>query len=111
MSKERMMAAVLLAGLVGLLGAHASNETRSSAEQTAQAQESWQKEFESVCSRTQDAMTLSQEELTELIRRCDTLQLQIEKLDDSRKKVYLGRLRMCRGLYAYVLDSKKNEKK
>ena len=56
-------------------------------------------------------MTFSQEELTDLIRRCDSLQPQIEKLDESRKKVYLERLRKCRGLYAYVLDAKRKEKK
>jgi len=37
--------------------------------------------------------------------------LKIETLDDTQKKVYMGRLRKCRGLYAYVLDSKKNEEK
>jgi len=36
---------------------------------------------------------------------------QLEKLDETQKKVFTGRLRMCRGLYVYVLDSKKNEKK
>ena len=56
-------------------------------------------------------MTFSQDELTDLIRRCDALLPQIEKLDESRKKVYTGRLRMCRGLYAYVLDSKVQESK
>ena len=84
---------------------------QSSAAQANPAQETWRKEFDDVCSKTQDAMTFSQEELTDLIRRCDALLPQIEKLDESRKKVYLGRLRMCRGLYAYVLDAKRNEKK
>lgn len=97
--------------LVGLCGVRAIGLPQSSASQANPAPESWQKEFDDVCSKTQDAMTFSQEELTGLIRRCDALLPQIEKLDESRKKVFLGRLRMCRGLYAYVLDAKKNEKK
>jgi hypothetical protein len=84
---------------------------QSSGAQAEPAKETWRKEFDDVCSKTQDAMTFSQEELTDLIRRCDALLPQIEKLDESRKKLYMGRLRMCRGLYAYVLDAKRNEKK
>ena len=71
----------------------------------------WQKELDEVCSKTQDAMTLSAEELTVLIQRCDALMPKLAKLDETRKKVYMGRLRMCRELYSYALDSKKNEKK
>jgi len=89
----------------------AVNEPGSSTAQSAPAQGAWQKEFDDICSKTQDAMTLSQEELESLISRCDALQPQIEKLDQTRKKVYLRRLQMCRGLYAYVLDSKRNENK
>lgn len=111
MFKGAIVAVLLFMGTVGLVGIRASGGPQSSASQAEPAQESWQKEFDDVCSKTQDAMTFSQEELTDLIRRCDALQPQIEKLDESRKKVYLGRLRMCRGLYAYVLDAKKNEKK
>ena len=106
------IAAVLLSGtLVGLFGVPAVSAPQSSASQAQTEQESWQKEFDDICSKTDDAMTFSQDELSDLIRRCDKLQPQIEKLDESRKKVYMGRLRMCRGLYAYVLDAKKNEKK
>ncbi len=71
----------------------------------------WQKEFDEVCSKTQDAMTFSTAELTALIQRCDALEPKIEKLDETRRKIYLKRLRQCRGLYAYVLESKKSEKK
>ena len=102
---------LLFMGLVGLCGMRAMGGPQSSAGQANPTQETWRKEFNDVCSKTQDAMTFSQEELTDLIRRCDALLPQIEKLDESRKKVYLGRLRMCRGLYAYVLDAKRNEKK
>lgn len=75
------------------------------------AAESWQKEFEDVCSKTQDAMVFSVTELKALVQRCDALAPQIEKLDETRKKVYLRRLRQCRGLFAYVLDAKQKDKK
>jgi TolA-binding protein len=105
-----MIAAVLLLGLTGVRSVRALGEPQASAVQT-KAPEAWRKEFDDVCSKTQDAMTFSQDELTDLIRRCDALLPQIEKLDESRKKVYTGRLRMCRGLYAYVLDAKNLDSK
>ena len=110
--KTNVMAMVimvlLLMGLVGVCRLPARGEPQASAAQT-KAREAWRKEFDDVCSKTEDAMTFSQDELTDLIRRCDALLPQVEKLDESRKKVYTGRLRMCRGLYAYVLDSKKHD--
>jgi len=109
---ETTISAVLLfLGLAGLCGMRAIGGPSASASQADEAQESWQKEFDNVCAKTEDAMTFSQEELTDLIRRCDSLQPRIEKLDESRKKVYLERLRKCRGLYAYFLDAKRKEKK
>jgi len=111
MFKRKIVGAVLLLGLVGPCAAQAADEPRRSAAQADAEQKSWEKEFDEVCSKTQDAMTFSEEELKDLIRRCDALLPQIEKLDESQRKVHLGRLRKCRGLYAYVLDAKGNEKK
>ena len=107
--EKTILLVLLVAAFGGLCGAQAKGGP--AAEQADQGKESWRKEFDDVCSKTQDAMTFKEEELTDLIRRCDALVPQIEKLDESRKKVYTGRLRQCRGLYAYVLDAKKNEKK
>ena len=101
---------LLLLGLA-LCGVRAIGGPSASASQAGAASESWQQEFDNLCAKTEDAMTFSQEELTDLIRRCDSLQPRIEKLDESRKKIYRERLRKCRGLYAYVLDAKKKEKK
>ncbi len=109
--KVTIVTVLLFIGLVGLCSVRAMGGPQSSAAQAEPAKETWQKEFDDVCSKTQDAMTFSQKELTDLIRRCDALLPQIEKLDESRKKVYMGRLRKCRGLYVYVLDAKRNEKK
>jgi len=111
MLKRKIVAILLLTGLVVLGGSPALGQSSQSGQQAASAQEEWQREFDEVCSKTQDAMTFSTAQLAVLIQRCDALLPGIEKLDETRKKVFIGRLRMCRGLYAYVLDSKKNEKK
>ncbi len=111
MFRPIMIVALLSTGLTAFGGARAKGGVSSSAAQSAPAQATWQKEFDDICSKTQDAMIFSQEELASLIARCDALRPQIEKLDETRKKVYLGRLRMCRGFYANVLDAKRTEKK
>lgn len=101
---------MLFIGIAGLRSGHAVDVSYVSTQETVTVSADWQKEFDDVCSRTQDAMTFSAEELTLLLRRCDALLLQIEKLDDTQKKVYMRRLQMCRGLYVYVLNSKTNKK-
>ena len=75
----------------------------------AQAQDDWKVEFDSICAKTQDADLFSPRELKELISRCDALKPRIEKLDESHRKVALKRLRMCRDLLVYVLQSKEND--
>ncbi len=75
-------------------------------EQASAAQEAWAAEFEEVCSKTQDAMTLSSDELRALISRCDALNAKIDVLDPSRRKVYAKRLQQCRELYVFVLSSR-----
>ncbi|MGE5699007.1 MAG: hypothetical protein ACM31N_02950 [Deltaproteobacteria bacterium] len=75
----------------------------------AHAQEDWRKEFDDVCSRTQDAMVISSGELKNLVDRCDKLKPRIEKLDESQRKVYLKRLHMCRDLYFFVLESREKK--
>ena len=67
----------------------------------------WKAEYESVCSKTDIAMTLPEEELKGRIARCDQLKPKIEAEEESTRKVYLRRLQMCRDLYKYVLESRK----
>jgi len=74
----------------------------------ARAEEAWLAEYEATCARTTDSMALSVGELAQLIERCDKLQKVIETQEESLKKVYLKRLQMCRNLYVYVLEYKKN---
>lgn len=70
------------------------------------AEDDWKKEFRDVCSKTEDAMSLTKEELKALISRCDSLKARMEELDETQKKVYLRRLQLCRDLYLFVLESK-----
>lgn len=77
----------------------------------ASAEETWKKEFDDICAKTDDPMGLSAEELKSLIARCRTLEKVIEGLDESTRKVYLKRLGMCRDLFIYMLTVKESEKK
>ncbi len=104
--KRKVLSLLLFASF--LVGAGPSlTGTYTGRADIASAQEDWRREYEDVCSRTQDAMTLSESELTDLIARCDALKPVIEKLEETQKKVYLKRLRMCRDLLSFVLESKK----
>ena len=113
MTSKALCCAALLISLCAPPLAHSGSFIRqeTSGQENTGMQEAWQKEFDAVCSKTTDAMSLSSDELKALVTRCDTLEPKIEKLDESRRKVYLRRLKQCRGLYAYVLDSKNNDKK
>jgi hypothetical protein len=71
------------------------------------AEEAWKAEFDALCSKTGDAMNLSDEELRTLIERCDKLRPEMEKLDESAQRFYLRRLQKCRDLFQFVIDSKK----
>lgn len=73
------------------------------------AQDDWKNEFDDVCSKTQDAMILSPDELKNLIARCDKLKPVVEKLDETQRKVFLKRLKLCRDLFSFVLESKENK--
>jgi hypothetical protein len=72
----------------------------------AAADEGWRPEFDDVCSRTQDAMTLTIDDLRRLVERCDRLRPSVERLEEPHRKVFSRRLQACRELYRYVLDSR-----
>jgi len=73
------------------------------------AEDDWKAEFEDICSKTNDAMTLTKEEINSLVSRCDKLKPRIEKIDETQKKVYLKRLQMCKDLFIFVLESKEKK--
>lgn len=72
----------------------------------AYAQEDWKAEFDDICAKTDDSLSLSKDEVKSLIERCDALKPRIEKLEETARKVYLKRLQTCRDLFAFVLESK-----
>ena len=76
---------------------------------TEVSQEDWKREFDNICSKTQDALEFSVGELRDLIARCDALKPRIEKLDEPQRKVTLKRLQTCRDFYVYLLEAKENQ--
>lgn len=70
------------------------------------AEDDWKKEFETVCCQTDNAMSLSNEQLADFIARCDRIRPAIEALEPSPRKVYLKRWKLCRDLFQYVLDTR-----
>lgn len=75
---------------------------------SAIAQE-WKAEFDEICKKTTDAMSLSKEELKQLLARGEKLKAIIETLDQTERKVYLKRLRLCQELFAFVLEEKEKQ--
>ena len=75
----------------------------------AYSEEDWRKEFEEICSKTENAMTFSVEELKSLVDRCDALKSRIEKLEEPQRKITLRRLQMCRDLYAFTFETKEKK--
>lgn len=74
--------------------------------QAAPLPDDWRTDFESLCAQTQNAASLSDQELQSLVQRCDALTLRLEKLKDPERRIMLKRLGMCRSLYAFMLDSR-----
>jgi uncharacterized membrane protein len=90
-----IMAAVIAAVFVGNAAVFAQND--------------WKAEFDDICSKTDQALMLSKEEISALIERCDKLKPSIEQLEETPKKVYLRRLQLCRNHFAFALDSLMNK--
>ena len=101
-SARTLALAAALAGAAGALAWPAP----ARAEAPAAAKDDWRKEFDDVCSRTQDAMALQSEELRSLVARCDELKAAVDRLEESQRKVFSKRLRDCRAVYQFVLDSR-----
>ena len=102
MRGRRWALAAALGAFVSLAGPALPAQAQG---QAAPAQD-WKKEFEEICAKTQDSMALPLEELRSLVARSDRLKPQIEKLDESQRKVYLRRLQVCRDLYQFVIESR-----
>jgi hypothetical protein len=63
------------------------------------------RDFNEICSNSTNGDLLGKEELQNLIARCDKLKPHIEGLDDADRRFYLRRLKSCRDLYQFMLDT------
>lgn len=73
------------------------------------AEEAWKMEFDDICEHTVDSMNLSDEELKALIVRTEKLKPSIDNLEGPQGKVYQKRLKQCRELFVFVLESRKKK--
>jgi hypothetical protein len=71
----------------------------------ANAEEAWRAEFDRLCGKTEQSMSLGVEELRDLVIRCEKLRPQIEASESPQKKVFLKRLEACRKVFAFVIEA------
>jgi hypothetical protein len=109
MKMHKIAMLVLAAAVLLALSSLAGRQCMPGTAGIAYGQDDWKTEFEAICGRTQEAAAMSIDELRTLVDRCDKLRPRIEQLDETRSKVYLKRLRMCRDLFAFVLESKEKK--
>ncbi len=76
----------------------------------AGAQDQWKEEFKRLCSYTVSSDTLSDEEIETLIKDSDVLIEKLEALDAPEVKVYIFRLKKCRNMYRFIIDTKAAKK-
>lgn len=69
--------------------------------------EEWKAEFEAVCSKTDTLTDMPEAEIASLLERCDKLAVSLDAEDKSFRKVHLIRLKTCRDLISFMLDSKR----
>jgi hypothetical protein len=75
----------------------------------AQGADDWRAEFDATCAQTDTAMNLSVNELVALTEACERLEKVIAGLGETERKVFMKRLQMCKNLYLFVLETKRNE--
>lgn len=73
--------------------------------------EEWKPKFDEICSKTRETDNLTLKDLTDLIDRSDKLMPEIQSSSDPSKKIYMQRLKKCKSLFEFIVDSKKEEGK
>lgn len=69
----------------------------------------WKEEFQRICSNTDIAISLSPEQLAQLIKDSEGLLGRLREVQDPWAKVYIFRLENCRKFFGFALEVKKNE--
>jgi hypothetical protein len=72
--------------------------------------EEWKAEFEAVCSKTDSLMEMPESEIASLLERCDKLISGLDAENETARKVNQRRLKNCRDLIQFMLDSKRAAK-
>jgi hypothetical protein len=72
---------------------------------SASAEETWRAEFDRLCAKTDQSMSISVEELRELVARCEKLKPEIEASANPQKKVFVKRLEACRNVFVFVIEA------
>ncbi|RJQ19893.1 MAG: hypothetical protein C4560_05830 [Nitrospiraceae bacterium] len=106
MKKHKIFPAIFVIGVVSLCGIQIIQENVSFSPVVVYAQDAWRNEFDDICSRTQEAMLITEDELRTLVERCDKLNPLIQQLSETQKKIYSKRLQMCKELFTFMLESK-----
>lgn len=75
------------------------------------AEELWKQELMDICSKTDEAMSFSIDELKILLQRGEKLMPTIDALEETPRKVFMKRLEKCISLFTFVLESKEADKK
>jgi hypothetical protein len=70
--------------------------------------ESWQASFDDICSKVDASGSMTVNELVLLIEQADKLAPVIKASSDPSKKIYLQRLKRCRAMFQFMVDTKKS---
>ena len=74
----------------------------------AYSADNWKEPFDEVCGQVMGAESMNEKDLSAMIQKADKILPQIQASDDPGKKVYLNRLKKCRAVYEFILESKKS---
>ena len=105
----RLFISAVITAMGWLLIAPAVGDNLFSGAAVVYTQDDWKKEFDDICSKTQDAMAYSEEELNKLVVRCDKLKPVIENLGETQRKVFLKRLSLCRNIFVFALEPREKK--
>lgn len=92
---EKSFTACMLAGMIMLLAAP-----------PVTAEENWKDSFNEICGKVQGAESMSNQEIKAMMDRADKLVPMIKSSNEPGKKVFLLRLKRCRGVYEFMLDTR-----
>jgi hypothetical protein len=70
-------------------------------------EENWRASFNDLCSKVDASSSMTVQDLTILIERVDKLVPEIQASSDPSKKIFLQRIKKCRSLFEFMIESKK----